>query len=314
MTVQELQKLIKQGDIPKVLLFHGEESGVRDVYISKIVDACGGNKYVFESSQSAFLKMTRKSLVKGKGVIVLYNDIPLTKEPKQWAALFHAAKTSQYHLIVVYDTLDKRSKFYKQNKDDLIEFTKLSPSVLSRYVSKFLPGIDLSITGRIAEVCECSYNRLVLECDKIKQYAQALHTGTTESFNVLMKQGVIYQPIGDITFDFVDAILLRNVTKAFQYAVQAKEVGESELLTLSVLYEGLKNILLIQGLPPNTKDLANQTGLNPYQVMQAKRKAGHYSNEELIRAMKLVREVERGIKLGLEDPNIAVEYVIMNII
>jgi DNA polymerase III delta subunit len=133
------------------------------------------------------------------------------------------------------------------------------------------------------------------------------------AFRELLKQNVIYQPIGDITFLFTDAILTRNKRDTAKYLLQAKAIGESEILTLSVLYNGFKQILMVQGLGKDQSEPCKRTGLTPWQVKMAKEKQGHYSIAELVNALKVIRSVEKGIKTGAIDADVAVEYVIVNI-
>ena len=149
----------------------------------------------------------------------------------------------------------------------------------------------------------------------MKHYAHA--TGCRDDYGLcfqqLLKQGVIYQPIGDITFLFTDAILTRNRANTAKYLLQAKAIGESEVLTLSVLYNGFKQILMVQGLGKDQSEPSKRTGLTPWQVKMAKEKQGHYSIPELVNALKVIRFVEKGIKTGAIDADVAVEYVIVNI-
>ena len=46
----------------------------------------------------------------------------------------------------------------------------------------------------------------------------------------------------------------------------------------------------------------------------AKEKQGHYSISELIDALKIIRFAEKGIKTGLIEDDVAVEYVMVNIL
>lgn len=314
MKLPDLQKQIVQKDIDHVLMFFGEEVAIMDIYLDKIYKVTGGDVLRFDSVKEAYAKLVQKRITtSGSRVFVVRDDKEFLKADKEWAKVLNAAQNGDDYFILIYSSMDRRSKFYKQNQERLCEFEKLSSSILAGYIDKLLPGMTTAEKEQLAQVCECSYSRVILEADKIKHYAQTTGFEHGKAFKELLKQGVIYQPIGDITFSFTDAILTRNKRDTAKYLLQAKAVGESEILTLSVLYNGFKQILMVQGLGKDQSEPCKRTGLTPWQVKMAKEKQGHYSIAELVNALKVIRFAEKGIKTGAIDADVAVEYVIVNI-
>lgn len=323
MKLSDLQKQIMSNSIDHVLLLFGEEVAIMDIYLDKIYKATGGDVLRFDSVKEAYAKMVQRRITTGASrVFVVRDDKDFFKADKEWGKVFTAAESGADYLLVIYSNMDRRSKFYKQNQERLCEFEKLSSSVLAGYIDRLLPGMSVQHKEQLAQVCECNYSRILLEADKIKHYAHALDSNSNITamsidygmcFVKLLKMGVIYQPIGDITFLFTDAILTRNKKDTAKYLLQSKAVGESEILTLSVLYNGFKQILMVQGLGKDQSEPSKRTGLTPWQVKMAKEKQGHYSIDELVNALKVIRFVEKGIKTGEIDADVAVEYVIVNI-
>ena len=314
MKLPDLQKQIVSKSINRVLLLFGEEVAIMDIYLNKIYAVTQSDILRFDSVKEAYSKLVQRRITTSVSrVFVVRDDKDFLKADKDWNKVFTAVENSNDYLIVIYSSMDRRSKFYKQNQERLCEFEKLSSSVLAGYIEKLLPGMTASQKEQFAEVCECSYSRILLEADKVKHYAKANYLDCGEAFKELLRQGVIYQPIGDITFLFTDAILTRNKRATAKYMLQAKAIGESEILTLSVLYNGFKHILMVQGLGKDQSQPAKRTGLTPWQVKMAKEKQGHYSISELVNALKVIRFAEKGIKTGLIDADVAVEYVIVNI-
>lgn len=314
MKLPDLQKQIVSKNIDRVLLLFGEEVAIMDIYLDKIYKATGGDVLRFDSVREAYAKLVQRRITtSGSRVFVVRDDKDFLKADKEWAKVFNAAENSDDYFIVIYSTMDRRGKFYKQNQEKLCEFEKLNSSMLAGYVDKLLPGMSNADKELFSEICECSYSRILLEADKVKHYAQVNYLENSRAFRDLLKQGVIYQPIGDITFSFTDAILTRNKRDTAKYLLQSKAVGESEVLTLSVLYSGFKQILMVQGLGRDQSEPCKRTGLTPWQVKMAKEKQGHYSIPELVNALKVIRFVEKGIKTGAIDADVAVEYVIVNI-
>lgn len=323
MKLPDLQKQIVSKNIDHVLLLFGEEVAIMDIYLDKIYKVIGGDVLRFDSVREAYAKLVQRRITtNGSRVFLVRDDKEFLKADKEWAKVFKAAESGDDYIIIIYSTMDRRSKFYKQNQEKLCEFEKLSSSMLAGYIDKLLPGMSVSQKEQFAQVCECNYSRILLEADKVKHYAHALDSEAADipmsidygmCFQKLLKQGVIYQPIGDITFSFTDAILTRRKRDTAEYLAKAKAVGENEILTLSVLYNGFKQILMVQGLGKDQSEPCKRTGLTPWQVKMAKEKQGHYSIAELINALKVIRFVEKGIKTGAIDSDVAVEYVIVNI-
>lgn len=318
MKLHELQKQIVFKKLDKVYVFTGEEIGVMDIYLDKIYSIVGCDVVRMESVQEAYAKMTQRRISGAPRCFVVRDDKEFLKQDKIWNTVFTLADESPDYLILIYSSIDKRSKFYKQNTEKLTEFEKLSPELLAKYISKELPGIKERDAYKLAEICECNYSRILLECDKIRHYAHRTQKSNGavdfgKAMNILIEQGVIFQPIGDITFKFTDAILTRDYKNTSRYLREARQKGESEVMILSILYNGFKQILMVQGLGRDQRDAVRRTGLTPWQVKMAQEKQGHYSISELIKALKIIRFVEMGIKTGQIDADVSLEYVIVNI-
>lgn len=314
MTVQELQNQIRTKRVNHVLLLYGEEVEIMNEYLGHLYKTLGVQPARVDKVSDAYSKLVQRKMTAVSRVLVVREDAEFLKADKQWAKVFQAAENSGDYLVVIYSKLDKRGKFYKQNQDLLCEFEKLNSSILARYVSRLIPGMRESDCLEFAEVCECDYSRIKLEADKVNHYHAVVGGDLGRCALDLIEQGVIYKPIGDITFQFTDAILTRNVRQAFEYLMKAKAVGEPSVLTLSVLYNGFKQILMVQGLGRDQSEPVKRTGLTAWQVRMAKEKQGHYTIGELVDALKIIRFAERGIKTGLIDDDIAVEYVMVNIL
>ena len=314
MQLTELHQQIVSKKPDKFYIFYGEEIGIMDIYLKQIYKLTKADLVRCSTVQEAFSRMTQRRLGGAPRCFVVRDDKDFLKQEKIWDTVFGQAENGQDYLILVYSSMDKRSKLYKQQQDRMTEFAKLLPENLVRYIQKELPGMPVSGCHQLAEVCECDYNRIILECDKIRQYYSQAHSlDYGACFQHLLEQGAIHQPIGDITFKFTDAILTRNVADTAEYLRQARLKGEPEIMVLSILYNGFKQILMVQGLGNDQRDPCKRTGLTPWQVKLAKEKQGHYSISELLKALETVRFVEKGIKTGQIEAEVSLEYLIVNI-
>lgn len=310
MQLHELQQQIVQKNLDNFYIFFGPEVGIMDIYLDKFP----GNKIRVDSVSDAYSKINKKGMVKEERCFIVRDDKDYLKQEKVWdkIELGMAGKTDK--LILIFTAMDKRSKFYKTFDKKMTEFEHLSADLLSKYIGGRLPGIAHPTAVRIADICECDYNRAMMECDKVKQYAESIgDTNYTSSAAMLLMTGVIYKPIGDITFQFTDSIALRQYDKVGMYLDQARRKSEPEIMVLSVLYNTFKHILMVQGLGTDQSDPCKRTGLTPWQVKLAKEKQGHYTLSELLNALVVIREAEKDVKTGRLDIDIALEYVILKI-
>ena len=239
MLIQELQKSIIDKDNKHIYFFTGEEIYIRDVYIQHIVDTFSNDLPVRCDTVSQAMEHIQKPRISGSvRVFIVSDDKTYTKEEKAWQTVNNAVINGTDILILTYSSIDKRSKFYKQHKDIICEFEKLSDELLFKYISKDIDLSDDNI-NKLISLCGGNYNRIRLEEDKIKQYAECMNYDCNTAFTKLLNCGVIYEEIGDITFKFIDSILYHNMDDILKYKIQAKKIKEPELLTLSVLFKSL---------------------------------------------------------------------------
>lgn len=132
-----------------------------------------------------------------------------------------------------------------------------------------------------------------------------------EAFEILLKDGTIYRPPKDAIFDFVNAVMDRSI-KCWDLLNQSYAVGEANMVLLSVLYNNFKQVLQVQSC--KSADISKSTGLTGWQIKCTKEHLNNYSNGELVHAMKLIQEVESGIKTGKIEDEISVQYVLVNVL
>lgn len=313
MELRELHKSIIDKKNLHLYIFTGNEIYVRDTYIKQIAKTFGCIDTIrYDTVSEAVRTIKKPRLNNGRMCFVVSDDKSYLKDDKSWETVNNIVIQHDAILIIVYNSLDKRSKFYKQYKDTICEFDVLSDNILKSYILADLPNFSENCVKKLISMCESNYNRIRLEEDKIRHFAEYQSISFDEAFNKLVAAGIITAPIGDITFKFTDAILLHDIDAVKKYSVQAKQIGEPELLTLSTLYNGFKNILSVQTAPKNIK--AADLGLTPFQYKLAKEKSNVYTNADIIFMLKLITNIEQGIKNGTIMPEIAIDYLLVNIL
>jgi DNA polymerase III delta subunit len=293
-------------------MFVGNEIKVMDTYIKQIVDTFDLEAIRVDNLGSVFSKLTSNNLAGKKKCYIISNDedFAKTENEKVWDKMKDL--NFQSVVIMIYNTIDKRTRFYKyHNERDLMtEFEALSSEVLKKYITK---EIDLSsdYCEELIGICAGNLNKILLEVDKIKCLSDSTNTGANKAYNQLIEEGVIHVPAKDLLFPFIDAVTLGNSILSYTIWDKIKKV-ESSMAVLSLLYGNFRNILSVQ-LAGNAPGICEFTGLTPFQVKLAKDKLGIFTKEELINIIKTVRKVEKGIKIGWIDETIAIRYLLTQI-
>lgn len=310
MTPQDVKVQIKSKKPKSFYIFTGPESKVIDIYINQVAKCRNLSVKRVESIGNIYYRFLNKTLLDAEYCYVLRDDKELLTKDKLWEPISNGIQGNSI-IILVLTSVDKRGKFYKRFQDSVVEFDKLSDTLLTKYIKK---EIDLNEEScrKLINVCESDYSRILLEIDKIKQYKSVTGIEINQCLKILINDGTIYQPPKDAIFDFVDAVLRNDVRRSFELLDNCYRVGESNIVLLSVLYTNIKQVLQVQSC--DNRDIAKTTGLTLWQIKCAKEKSGYYSTGDLVYFLKMIRKVEVGIKTGEIDEFISVDYVLANIL
>lgn len=317
MDVSALKAKIQSNQLPNYLIFSGDEWKVQQIYIDQIAKVTGRDVVRIDSITDIYSQLKNKSFLFKPTIYIVRDDKELMNSDKLQQQLDNGLLGKNL-LIHVLTSVDKRTKFYKAYKDSIIEFEALSDAMLKKYILKEIKLSESNIQ-RLIDICEHDYGRILLEIDKIKRYKLAGELMVTDDYRVLeddcfqmlLKDGTIYEPPYDAIFDLVDAILDRNVNKAFDLLEQAYEVGEATMVMLSVLHTNTKSLLQVQTYHGN--EIMKATGLTGWQIKKARQHVGKFSDADLIYIVQLLQKVESGIKSGRMDEEFAMQYVLTHI-
>ncbi len=315
MDLSELMTKIRTKEIPHFLIFFGEEQKIIDLYIDQIVNTIEAKRISCATVKEVVRRSGKKSLDKSRKLYIVSGDADFLKNENGWQKVKDQIKKD--YLILRYTDLDKRSSFVKNNKKDLVEFTRLSPEVLQSYIDRILPEISEENASKLIDYCGNDYGRILLECDKIQQYHDYIADLTNgisidDCFDDLNKEGLFTKEIGDVTFELTDAVLGGYTIKAIQKLDEAKRKGEPALRIISILYTGFRNLYAYSLLGKDKRGAAERTGMTNGELYGCRKNAGGYSAKELKRNMLFCEEVERGLKSGAVDEEIALEYTVFH--
>ena len=316
MELVDLMKSISENKVPHYLILFGEEQAILDIYIQHIAEHY---KVVSCDSVSYALSQVRmKSIDKADKLYIVNEDTIYSKAEESWKSVKQTFEKSRHILLIKYHSLDKRGKFYLNNKQNSVEFTHLSKDVLISYINQKLPDLSEKNACKLIEWCNYDYGRILMEIDKIWQCQSRRFTNfninldSNDCFEKLDKQGLFHKEIGDITFELTNAVLGGYTDTSIQKLDEAKRKGEPAMMIASILYTGFRNLLAYQGLGSNKQGAMKRTGMTKGELYGCTKNVGGYSIAEVKRNMLKCQEIEAGIKTGTIDEDIALEYVVLS--
>ena len=312
MDINDVKQHIKNKKLLPFYCFTGEEVGIMRIYIHKMAECVNAELVFVDTVSSIVYNIMNNSLIAGCKIFVIHNDLEFLKHDDVWEDFVTGKVQKNNVLILAFNSLDKRSKFYKTYDLSIVEFKRLNSSILSVYAHKEIDLSDKNMNTLI-DICENDYSRLFLEIDKIKHYAMAKSIDSDTAFTILLNDGNIYCPPHDAIFDFVDAVLRHQVSRVYNLLEESYATGEHKLALLSVLYSNTKQMLQVQSCPKDA-DVSATTGLTDWQIKCARNKIGFYKIGDLVYIMRIIQDTEKGIKQGRIEEDYAVDYVLANIL
>ena len=305
MEITDIKQQIKTGQFDKWYIFTGEEHAVMKIYLNMIAEKVNYQLTYVNSLMDLMSGTKTKALIKNPHLYIIMDDKEFQTTEKMWEK-FKGLKDDI--VVFYYTTQDKRLKFWKHFKDKAVEFKKLDDRILMKYIKQKAPLSD-SNCQKLIEATNNDYGRILLEIDKIRHYSIAEAVTPDGAFEILMRERAVYLEPKDAIFDFVAAVLERRPAKAYNLLQQSKAIGEPNLTLISVLYNNIKTLLQVQ----SAKDY-KKLGLNGFAIKNVIGYRDNYTNGELIKAMKLLREIESGIKKGSIPDELSVEYFLVQVI
>lgn len=305
MELWELKDRIKNNSIPNFLIFTGPEVGLMDIYINQISKTLGIKPKRIDSVSIAisgskvlsFTESTKFNLVRG--------DKTFQSNEKMQEKL----KTFKDYLILVYDSIDKRSKLYKEFEDNIVNFDFMDEKTLLSLLSRKLPLSQDNLKW-LMTACGYDYARCLLELQKLEIFKDE-DPNLDELFAQFKKDGVIHEEIGEVIFQFVDAVTRRKKQSAWKLYELLKLKGEVGVKVIALLYSNFKALLSVQFC--NNPTVEN-TGLTPYQITINKSKRNIYTDDELLKIVNLLRTLDFNIKNGIMEDSITIDYLLVKIL
>lgn len=308
MNLVVLKQQIKKKEVDDFYVFTGTDQALIDLYINKIAESKNSLVRRVDNISNIITSTRNKSFVSQPICFVVRDDKSFMTNEKLWTTF----TTFPHTCIFICSNLDKRSKFFKHYEEQIVTFESMSVEVASVFIQKETK-LNSENSVQLAEMCECDYGRILLECDKLVNLSNHFNITINQAFDKAKNTNLIFSSGKEEIFALIDSVCRRKEHESFKLWNNLSQHKESPLAVISLLYTNFKSMLIVASAG-NTKDICNTTGLTPFQVKLAKEKLGAYTIGELLQNVEQIQFTEKGIKTGLIEQDKAVEILLTQLL
>ena len=321
----ELKKQIRENNINGVYLMCGEESYLRQTYISKMADCVdlGGfedfNKISLDGKTASvdeindaiesFPMMSEKKLV-------IIRDSGIFSKPTQEKKDFWQDRFDDIpdYLVLIFDEdeIDKRNALYKKASKIgfVVEFEVLKSTDavtwVEREVLKAKKRISKDTAGYLVSICDEGLSNIKNELDKLINYCE-------EEITKADVEKLCSKAIGIKIFELTDYIMSKNSDKALKILNDLKTVKEPAFKVLYLLGSSFDkmlrcSLLLKEGEP--LSEIARKVGLVPFIAKKYADSSKKFSEKYLTDRVLEIAQIDMAIKNGETDDWSALEIYV----
>ena len=218
-------------------------------------------------------------------------------------------------LIFTANSIDSRKKIVKIIKDKytLINIPKMDKKnmtdAVQNYFNKKDYFIDYNETQYIINNCYDNYDIVCNEMDKVMLY---YNKPSKIKLNDL--KNIIGESIENNNFRFVSAVIERKLEEAIKILKDLK-INKVEPLTLIILlareYRLMYYVKRYQVNKFSMQQICKELSLQDWQVRKLYNNGVNYTESELLKNIKMLADIDLGIKTGIMDKDIAINSFIL---
>lgn len=290
MNVKELQQLILNKNLynhfNNKLIFIEEDEYIEKLIIKLIADTYKSKVHYEIDLADIAKKLNSFDLFATYNIYVLRNCGYFLKNPEK---LLEFKISSNNILILIYNEIDKKSKFYELLNKDICRFSKLNFEQLTSIIQKDYPLTSSNIK-KLLEITNSNSMRIFNELDKIKTLSKATNKDINETFEESINNGLIFKDNVKEYDDWVDAIVKKDYKEAISCADKISKIDDDTMRLINMLHETYKSFLIS---PPTRIK---------------------YSEKELMKNIDFVHSCEMGIKNGFIEEEFVRNYLMINLI
>ena len=334
LTVENLEKDLKQGNLNSIYLLYGEETFLLESCLKKIKNNFGERKEGINEIKlddtnvnSIISDMETPAFGYEKKIIIVRNSGLFKKEGKRKTGvntklienvaryINENIETIKEAVVLVFveKEIEKNELYKEVEKSGIVcEFQELKPIQLIARIKAICKAYKVNIDDNTAKYfIECAGTNmqdLINEIRKLIEYGGENSEITKKEIDLLcIKQ------LDSVIFDLTDNIGKKNVTKALQVLNDLLYQKEPIQKILITLYNHFKKLYITKLAIKENKNIAESLKLKPNQIFlvnKYKMQANYFGEKELRTIIEELINLDYNYKTGLIDLNIGLESIL----
>ena len=334
MTIEELEKELKQGKLNSLYLFYGEELYLLESSLKKIKSLFGemvkGINYILidETNVGELIQdIETPSFGYEKKLIIVKNSGILKKEGKRKNIELAKLKEKLNDYIIKNIGLINQSIVLIFIEDDIQKQELVNTIEKYGIVCKFEYQKPIQLEKRIKSICDAY--KVKISSDTIKYFIECCGTSMQELINEIRKlieytgeNGTINKEIIDklsikkiesIIFELTDNLGKKQIKEALEVLnnlIYSKEPIQKILITL---YGHFKKLYFVLLATKYNKDVAQVLNLSPNQMFlinKYKTQSKFFKEKELQNILQELIDLDYNYKIGLIDLQVGLESIL----
>lgn len=314
MNLIKLKEHITNNKFAPLYIFMGTEIRVMNIFLEDMAKvSCRQIKYL-DTVSALYNKMGIKNILTTPTIYVIRGDVDYIKQTEVvWDRLVKTNKNKNDIVVFTYVDLDKRTKFYNFFEDYIVEFVKLSKSVLKSYIKK-----DFNLSEPIAEyivsISNQDYNSCILEANKLMCYTKSKNCSIEQAFSDCKEFHILNElPAENTLQEFINSILGKDYIKAF-HLYKLLDIKENPpLKVIAYLYNSFFALFNVVAYESGMALKKNESGANFWAIKNAEIFGLHWNIKQVYEVIKYLVFLEQNIKLGNILPEVIFELLITDI-
>lgn len=263
------------------LIFVGEEHYFKKLFIQLLAKSIQGNFHYYNEYNDIEQEIKSNSFFDESQVFIIKNSNFFLKNSKKFLEL---EVPNNKILILMYDEFEPKKEFFKECNNFICKFDKVGENQLKKIIEKVLT-LNANNSSTLCELIDNDCARLTEELKKLVSLKKSLNfLNDDDLFVYAIENEVIHKEIKDNIIDLCESILDTDFHKAFKINASFEKESNDIFKLINRLYDESKRKLL-------------KTGLYIYRV-----------------ALNFLQRLDRDIKMGKIDNNLAFDYLIINFI
>lgn len=214
-------------------------------------------------------------------------------------------------LIIISDKLDERKKINKllREKCTVIEKNLSIEDIIKKELEDF--KMDFKTINYLIKYLNNDNQRIITELEKLKMYKY-----TEKEITISDIDTIVLKEFDDNIFSLIDAIVKKNIEKAFsiydELIFKGEDISKIVIMTIDQ-FRLIYKVKLLINEGKNKDMITSILKIHPYRVKLAMESSYNFTNNQLKDYIKSLGEIDINIKTGVSPNNYGFDLFLLNL-